>query len=65
MSVADTQSSQDPTIKKIGDQVRRRPEQRILNALTVSDISTLVKDDYALIIVLAMNVASTTMILYN
>ncbi|XP_046457341.1 uncharacterized protein LOC124204337 isoform X1 [Daphnia pulex] len=44
-------SSTDPALKKIGDQMRRYPERRILDAYTVEDISTIVKEDSALIIV--------------
>ncbi|EFX82837.1 hypothetical protein DAPPUDRAFT_240814 [Daphnia pulex] len=44
-------SSTDPTLKKISDQMRRYPERRILDAYTVEDISTVVKEDSALIIV--------------
>nr|CAH0105719.1 unnamed protein product [Daphnia galeata] len=44
-------SSTDPVLEKIGDQMRLYPERRILNALTVEDISTIVKEDSALIIV--------------
>nr|CAH0105720.1 unnamed protein product [Daphnia galeata] len=40
----------DPTYQKIGDQMRQFPERRILEAFTVEDISTIVKDDYALIL---------------
>ncbi|KAI9558826.1 hypothetical protein GHT06_015615 [Daphnia sinensis] len=42
-------ASSDPTFKKIADQMRRYPERRIVNALTVDDISTIVKDDTALV----------------
>ena len=45
------QLTNDPTYQKIGDQMRQFPERRILEAFTVEDISTIVKDDYALILV--------------
>ena len=45
------QLSADPTLKKIGDQLRSFPERRITDTYTVSDISNIVKGDYALIIV--------------
>ncbi|XP_057368410.1 glutamate receptor U1-like [Daphnia carinata] len=44
-------SSSDPTFKKIADQMRRYPERRIVDAFTVDDISTIVKDDTAMVIV--------------
>ena len=38
-------------MKKIGDQMRLYPERRILNAFTVRDISTIIKDEFALVLV--------------
>ncbi len=46
-----TKASTDPIIKKIGDQMRSHPQRRILNALNVDDISTIVKDNVALVMV--------------
>ncbi|XP_057368414.1 glutamate receptor U1-like [Daphnia carinata] len=42
-------SSSDPALKKIAAQMRRHPEQRIVNTLTVHDISKIIHDDTALI----------------
>ncbi|KAI9558825.1 hypothetical protein GHT06_015614 [Daphnia sinensis] len=44
-------ASSDPTLKKLADQMRRYPERRIVNALMVDDISNIVKDDTALVMV--------------
>ncbi|XP_032798475.2 glutamate receptor U1 [Daphnia magna] len=44
-------SSSDPTFKMLAYQMRRYPERRIVNALTVDDISTIVKDNTALVMV--------------
>ena len=44
-------ASTDPLMKKIGDQMRLYPERRILNAFTVKDISTIFKDEFALVLV--------------
>ncbi|XP_046444006.1 uncharacterized protein LOC124194039 [Daphnia pulex] len=44
-------ASTNPTLKKIGDRMRKHPERRILNAFTVDDISTIVKEQAALILV--------------
>jgi hypothetical protein len=38
-------------MKKLADRMRQRPERRILNAFTVDDISTIVKDESALVVV--------------
>ncbi len=45
------QASTNPTLKKIADNMRKHPERRILNAFTVDDISTIVKEEAALVLV--------------
>lgn len=46
-----TKLSSDPTLKKIGDQMRKHPERRIVNAFTVNDIATIVTDSAGLLMV--------------
>lgn len=41
----------NPTMKKVNERLKNPPERRILNAFTVKDISTVVKDNSALIVV--------------
>ena len=36
----------NPTMKKVNERLKNPPERRILNAFTVKDISTVVKDNY-------------------
>ncbi|EFX82839.1 hypothetical protein DAPPUDRAFT_240811 [Daphnia pulex] len=45
------EASTNPTLKKIADNMRKHPERRILNAFTVDDISTIVKEEAALVLV--------------
>ncbi|XP_032798488.2 uncharacterized protein LOC116935248 [Daphnia magna] len=42
-------SSLDPTFRMLANQMRLYPERRIVNALTVDDISTIVKDNSVLV----------------
>ena len=44
-------TSMNPTMKKVNERLKNPPERRILNAFTVKDISTVVKDNSALIVV--------------
>jgi hypothetical protein len=44
-------SSSDATMKKISERMRYHPERSIRNALTVDDISTIVKENSALVLV--------------
>lgn len=53
----------NPTMKKVNERLKNPPERRILNAFTVKDISTVVKDNSALIVVnlLSMDESITEM----
>jgi hypothetical protein len=55
----------NPTMKKVNERLKNPPERRILNAFTVKDISTVVKDNSALIVVnlLSMDESITEMFL--
>lgn len=55
----------NPTMKKVNERLKNPPERRILNAFTVKDISTVVKDNSALIVVnlLSMDESITKMFL--
>lgn len=46
-----TSAKNDPIYKKIAQQMRRYPDQRISNLYTIEDISAIVKDGYALLVV--------------